>query len=120
MIIAITSSILKNKKKKQGQKQGFATKYDAFCKGQEGQSMLWYLVPLMSMPAAIMPISIFIMSYFPGFIPFVGVSMLLFFSNIILTISEQSTKTRITFFLLTVAFHIAVPLLSFVFLSLPK
>lgn len=55
------------------------------------------------------------MSYFSGFIAFVGISILLFFTNIVLTIAEQPTKTKITFYLITVLFHVIVPLITFLF-----
>lgn len=96
-------------------KKSLLERYDFFCRQQEKQTVLWYLIPLMSLPAAVMPISIFAMSYFSGFIAFIGISILLFFTNIILTIAEQSSKTKITFYLVTVFFHVAVPLIALLF-----
>ena len=73
------------------------------------------LIPLMSLPAAIMPISIMAMSWLPGYIPFIAASILLFFTNVVLTIAEQSKKVVITFYLFTVLFHIIAPLFVFIF-----
>lgn len=88
--------------------------YDSFCRRQEKQAVLWYLIPLMSLPAAVMPASIIAMSYLPGFIPFIGVSILLFFGNIILNIAGLKRKTIITFYFATALIHILVPLIVFV------
>lgn len=89
-------------------------RYLAFCEREEKERALWFIVPLMVLPAAVMPISIFLMSYFDMFLAFVGVSILLFFTNIILGIAGQPARVTISFFLFTVAFSFIVPLLCFI------
>lgn len=89
-------------------------RYLAFCEQEEKQRALWFIIPLMVLSAAVMPISIFLMSYFDFYIAFIAVSILLFFTNIILSIAEQPTRVTISFFLFTVVFHFAVPLICFV------
>lgn len=93
---------------------GWKQKYLNFCDQQMKQRTLWYLIPLMSLSAAIMPISIFLMSYFEGYIVFVAISILLFFGNIILSIADQPTRVTITFYLLTLLVHFLVPLISLI------
>jgi len=109
----MTSNLVVTEEKKR--KAGIATRYHAFYKRQENQGMLWFLISLISLPAVVMPISILAMSYLSGFVTFIGISMLMFFTNIILTIAEQPTKTKITFYLITVLFHLVVPLVVFLF-----
>ncbi|MCB0628448.1 MAG: hypothetical protein R2806_25300 [Saprospiraceae bacterium] len=99
--------------KKKQQQTGLAARYEAFCRRQEKQTMVWYLIPLMSLPAVVMPISIMAMSYFTGFIAFIALSILLFYTNIVLTVAERPVKTRITFYLFTVLVHIVIPLAAF-------
>ena len=111
MVKAIVSNKAITKQEKH--KPGIVARYEAFCKGQEKQGMLWFLIPLMSLPAVVMPISIMGMSYFSGFIAFIAVSILLFYTNIVLTVAERTVKARITFYLFTVLFHIVVPLGAF-------
>lgn len=108
----MVKSIVSNKviSREKGPKVSLLARYDAFCKGQEKQGMVWFLIPLMSLPAVVMPISIMAMSYFTGFTAFIAVSILLFYANIVLTIADRPVKTRITFYLFTVLFHIVVPL----------
>jgi len=113
MVKSVDSNTLIPKEKKH--KTGIASRYEVFCKGQEKQGMIWYLIPLITLPTVIMPISIIAMSFFSGYIAFIGISILLFFANIVLSIAEQPTKTKITLYLITVLFHIAVPLISFLF-----
>ncbi len=95
-------------------KVSIVDRYLAFCDRQMKQRTLWYLIPLMALPAAVMPISIFAMSYFGGYLPFVGVSMLLFFSNILVNIAGQNTRWTITLFLLTILFHLIIPVFSLI------
>ena len=83
MVKSIASNTVTTKEKKH--KAGIVARYETFCKTQEKQGMLWYLIPLMSLPAAIMPISIIAMSYFSGYLAFIGISILLFFTNVVLT-----------------------------------
>lgn len=94
-------------------KKSLKDKYLDFCDSQMPYQTLWYLIPLMSLSAAIMPISIFLMSYFKGYLLFIAVSVLLFYTNIILSIVQKHTRTLITMYLFTVLFHIICPLTSF-------
>lgn len=111
--VASTSIKTLNSTGTQARKGALARYYD-FCDRQDHQRAFWFIVPLMIMSAAIMPVTIFMMSYFGFFLPFIGISILSFFTNIILSIAGQPTRVTITFFLFTVAFHFAVPLLLFV------
>lgn len=98
--------------KLQKERKSWLEQYFAFCDRQTEQRTLWYLIPLMSLPAAVMPISIFLMSYFEGYLLFVGASMLLFFANVIVHIAELSTRWTISLFLATVGFNFSLPLLG--------
>jgi hypothetical protein len=109
MVKPIKEYTLEIRRPEARRKKTLLEQYDIFCRRQEKQAVLWYMIPLMSLPAAVMPISIFAMSYLPGFIPFIGVSILLFFGNIILNIADVKRKTIITFYFATVLIHILVP-----------
>lgn len=111
----MVKSASQNVLEKEKRNQGFLARYNEFCRRQESQGILWYLIPLMSLSAVVMPVSIMAMSWLPGYIPFIAVSILLFFTNVVLTIAEQSKKVVITFYLFTVAFHLVVPFFIFVF-----
>ncbi|MBK8501552.1 MAG: hypothetical protein IPL46_04720 [Saprospiraceae bacterium] len=120
MIDVISSQTIEYRKEKRREKMGFVARYDAFCKRQESEGLLWYLIPLMTLPTIIMPISTIAMSFLTGYIAFVGVSILLFFANIIVTIAGLSQKTVISTYLFTVLFHIMAPLFIFGFLVITK
>ena len=96
------------------EKTGILSRYYDFCDKEEKQRTLWFIIPLMSLASAIMPVTIFLMSYFDFFLFFVAISILLFFTNIILSIAGQPTRVTITFYLFTVLFHFLAPLLCFV------
>ncbi len=99
-------------------KKGMVQRYWEFCDRQMRMSTVWFLIPLMSLSAAIMPMSILLMSYFSWYILFVGISILMFFGNIILNIAGYGTRKTITFYLLTVLFNFLSPLLSWVVMVL--
>lgn len=104
--LQIDKSTKLHKERKSGWQQ-----YLAFCDRQMEQRTLWYLIPLMALPAAVMPISIFLMSYFDGYLLFVGASMLLFFANIIVNIADLNTRWTISLFLATILFNFLLPFL---------
>ncbi len=108
-------AIVKEQEKSKKHKAGIVARYQTFCAKQEKQGVLWYLIPLMTLPTIVMPASIMAMSYFSGYMAFIGISTLLFFANITLTIAEQPVKTKVTFYLLTVLFHVLVPVIAFSF-----
>lgn len=90
-------------------------KYLNFCDEQLKNRMLWYLVPLISLTTTIMPISIIAMSYFEGYLAFIGLSMFLFFGNIIFNIAQLHTRYTISIYLLSVIIHFIIPILYFLF-----
>gem|GEM_PF-1364940 len=107
--IMMPSKVNTTKTKKKSMKE----RYLEYCDSQTKEGLLWYLIPLMTLSAAVMPPSIFAMSYFTGYIAFIAISILLFYTNIILCIAEQSTRVTITTYFLTLVFHILVPLICF-------
>ena len=107
--IHYTGSIGRTKSKR----INWTSRYLAYCDRQMQQRTLWYLLPLMSLSAAVMPIGIFLMSYFSWYLPFVAISILLFFANIVVNIADQHTRTTITVYLFTLLVHVLTPLISF-------
>lgn len=99
-------------------KAGLLSRYLAYCDEQMKQPTLWYLIPLISLCGAVMPIGIFLMSYVSignAFLLFVAFSMLTFFANVIVNISEQHTRVTITTYWVTVILHILIPILCYLF-----
>lgn len=89
-------------------------RYLDFCDQEEKERTLWFILPLMTLPAVIMPITIFMMSAFSAvYVYFVGASMLLFFANLIMSIAGKPTRVLISFFIFTLLFHFLMPLACF-------
>lgn len=85
-----------------------------YCDDQMPQRTLWYLIPLISLSAAVMPIGIFMMSYFPNlYLAFVAVSVLSFFSNLVVNIAGLHTRVTISVYILTLVIHFLTPLVSY-------
>ena len=95
------------------EKKSIKDKYLAYCDAQMKQRVVWYLIPLISLSTVVMPIGIFAMSYFSAYIFFVGLSVLLFFANIIVNIAEQHTRITISVYILTILFHFILPLIAY-------
>lgn len=86
-------------------------RYEKFCDRQQGKQFLWYSISFTTLIGAIMPIALITMYYTPWFYPFIILSMLLFFGNILTIIGEASIKVVISFYLFTVFINLMVPAL---------
>ena len=94
------------------ERRSLRQRYLDFCERGEKQRALWFIVPLMTLAAVVMPPSILLMFYFPSVLTaFITASIVLFFINIILSIAEQPPRVTISFFLFTVLFYIFAPLI---------
>ena len=88
-------------------------RYLQFCDGQSAQYMLWFLLPLTTLTCIFMPVSISLVYFFTGiegiYLPFITLSMLAFFGNILLNIAGMGTRATISAYLLSILLHIAGP-----------
>ena len=92
----------------------FLQQYLDFCDSQTTSNVLWFLLPLITLPAAIMPITILMLYTSSWLLPFIGISMLLFFTNILATIGGYSTRVTISIFALTIFINLLFSLLILV------
>ncbi|MEM6378287.1 MAG: hypothetical protein AAF705_08745 [Bacteroidota bacterium] len=99
-------------------KTTIAERYNSFCASQEGKEFLWYSISFISLVGSIMPIALMAMSFTPWFYPFIGISMSLFFGNVLSVIGRASIKFIISFYLFTVGVNIGVPLLALLILKI--
>jgi len=107
-----------NKSASLSQKKTMMERYDDYCIQQKGKEFLWYSIAFISLVGSIMPLSLIAMSFSPVFYPFIFVSMILFFGNILTVIGRSSIKFIISFYLFTVLFNILIPILSFLLLEI--
>lgn len=105
---SIENSFSKNKSIKE--------RYFEYCDSQA--KIVWFLIPLMSLSAAIMPAGFVLMWSFDWYLAYVFFSVILFFGNIILNIAERNTRETISFYLFTIAFHVLSIVFSFMIFSL--
>jgi hypothetical protein len=89
-------------------------KYLTFTESQMEHRTLWFLIPLILLPTAIMPVSIILMYGSSWYLAFVGLSIILFFSNVVINIAQLPTKVTISVFLFTVLIHILLPSLALI------
>lgn len=87
-------------------KRSLMQRYYDFCDAQMKNKTMWYIVPLITLSAVVMPLSIILASYYNWPTIIVGGSMLLFFSNIIASVAAMHTRVVITLYFLTVFLHI--------------
>lgn len=89
------------------------SRYNTFCESQKNARVLWYLIPLISLPAVFMPIGIIAVFYVAStssYLTFVAFSMLALFANLISTIGGFSIRTTISVYFTTVFFQMLIPL----------
>ena len=88
------------------------SRYNEFCDRQKDKEFLWYSLSFITLIGSIMPISLMTMFSTPYFYPFVFLSMLLFFGNILVVIGRTSIKFIISFYLITVCLNILIPVFT--------
>lgn len=81
-------------------------RYLAYCDEQMKQKTVWFLVPMVSLGAAVMPAGFTLMLNFDWYIGYVAISILMFFGNLILNVADQNTRITISFYFITILFHI--------------
>jgi len=87
--------------------------YMAYADRQAKLSMLWYMKVILIIPCVIMVPAIFFMAFAtPNFVWFIGLSVLLFFSNIIAFISETESRFYIPLYHGTIAILFIIPLIT--------
>lgn len=91
----------------------YRQRYLQFCDRQSAQGIVWFLLPLTTLTCIFMPVSISLVYFFTGpegfYLPFVTVSMLTFFVNILLNVAGMGTRATISAYLLSILLHIAGP-----------
>jgi len=88
-------------------------KYFNFCDSKMDNPLVWYLIPLMTLPAVFTPIAVVILYYLNlPYIWFMSASVLIFYTNIIVNIYGLNTRVTISTYLVSVAIHILVPIIS--------
>ena len=94
-------------------KKSIKERYLDYCDSQMNQRLFWYLLALITLSSVVMPISLFMMSYFDWFVQFVGFSILLFYTNIMATIAEMNTRVMMTIYFISLAIFFLAPVISF-------
>lgn len=98
-------------------KKTLIDRYDGFCSRQSGKEFLWYSISFITLIGSIMPVSFIIMYFTPWFYPFVFISMMLLFGNMLTVIGQAKIRFIISFYLFTVSINILIPILSFLLLK---
>jgi len=95
-------------------KLDFRKKYLEFALQQKGQEVYWYLKAIIIIPCVIMvPMIILMQISTPDYIWFVGLSMILFFTNVIVHIAQLSSSIYVPVYHLSVLIMILIPVLNF-------
>ncbi len=87
--------------------------YKAYAERQVERSMLWYLQVIIVIPCVVMVISIFLMAMATdNYIWFVGLSMLLFFTNVIAFIAEAESTFYVPLYHATILILMLIPIIT--------
>jgi len=92
----------------------FVERYQRFAKQQESLKVYWYMKAIIVIPCCIMVPSIIVMhSLLPSIEWFIGLSMIIFFSNLLVHISEQKTSLTIAVYYASIAVLLIIPLITY-------
>jgi len=89
------------------------SRYVAYAEKQESLKILWYMKVIMAIPCVFMVISIIAMSMLiSSYVWFVGLTMVLFFTNVILHIAEVKSVIYVPVFHATIAIMTIIPIIT--------
>jgi len=111
-----TISIPKKKKAqiKSVRKPSLLNRYLAYAAGESKNYMLWYLKSILIYPTVIMTSTIFVMGMVtPNFVWFIGLSVLLFYVNVIAHIGGAKSNLYVPLYHATTAIMILIPLITY-------
>lgn len=112
----ITRNVLTAKSNRQETKvrKALWTKYLDYAESKSNEGILWYLKVIIAIPCVFMVLSIMAMSMItPNFIWFIGVSMALFFANVIAHIGGATSRVFIPLYHATVLLFVAIPFITY-------
>lgn len=90
-------------------------RYFSFCDSKMDNPLVWYLIPLITLPAIFTPIAVVILYLLNlPYIWFMSASVLIFYANIIANIYGLNTRYTISIYLASVIMHILVPIISYI------
>ncbi|MXV52474.1 hypothetical protein GS399_15975 [Pedobacter sp. HMF7647] len=84
-------------------------RYIIFADTQKSLHTVWWMISLLAHSCVLVPLTfLFVYSFHGPVVPFLGASLVLFFSNIIANMGGASTRFTIFIFFLSLAAHIAM------------
>ncbi len=115
-MVSTSKNILNQKKQitPVGEQQSLWSKYMSYAESKDEDRIFWYMNVVITIPCVFMVGSIVAMSYLtPDFIWFVALGMLMFFTNVILHISEAKAKLFVPVYQATIAIMTIIPFLTY-------
>jgi len=93
-------------------------RYLAYAERQDEEKILWYMKVIMFIPCVVMVISIIAMAMVTSnYIWFVGLNMILFFTNVVVHISQIKSTTFVPLYHFTIALLTVVPIITYFVLA---
>ncbi len=117
---AISSNIYNRSKSKTkpNQNQTLWSKYLAYAENQKDLTIFWYMKVIIWFPCAFMVLAIYAMAMLTSsYIWFVGLSMLLFFANVIVHIAGAKSSFYIPLYHISTAIMVLIPMVTYFIVS---
>lgn len=88
-------------------------RYMTYAKSKEEERIYWYMKVIIAIPCVVMVPAIFLMAMAtPNYIWFVGLSIILFFGNVISFIAEVKSTTFVPLFHITAFILFLIPIIT--------
>lgn len=89
-------------------------RYMTFAERAEKMRIVWYFKTLLVLTCVIMIPAVMLMAAAtPNYLWFVGMSILLFYANVLLHVSGAKSKFFVPFYHATIAFMVLIPLITY-------
>ena len=95
-------------------KTNIIKKYLDFAEAQGPQKVFWYLKAIIIIPTVFMVPSIMVMYFYSNiYVVYVGLCMMLFFTNLVLHLAEAGGRTFVPFYHITLSLMVLFPSIAY-------
>jgi len=97
-------------------KKSLWTKYLEYADSKANEGVLWYMKIILAIPCVFMVLSIFAMAMLtPNYVWFIGLSILLFYANVMAHIGGTKSRFYIPLYHATILTFILIPIITYLF-----
>lgn len=100
--------------KKRNEIKSIWARYIAYAASRKNERVLWFLKSIMIIPCVVMIPAIYLMAMAtPNYIWFIGLTIILFYTNVVAHIADLKNTVYIPLYHITIAIMVLIPIIAY-------